>query len=157
MTSSPRSLNFTSRDSSRWVPTSTSTSPAAQRARIAFCSVGVRNRLIVSSPDGKIAEPFAEGFAVLLGQQGRRAQNRHLLAGRHGLEGRADGHFGLAESHVPAYQAVHGLGILHVLLGVGDGRQLVRGFLEEERILQGLLQGRVTREKHNPGRALRAA
>ena len=44
MMTSPRSCGFTSRESSRCVPTSTCTSPLAKPARAAFCCSGVRKR-----------------------------------------------------------------------------------------------------------------
>ena len=56
------------------------------------------------------------------------------------LKAALQGHLGLAESHVAADQAVHGLVALHVLLGIGNGGQLVRGLLEQERLLEGFLQ-----------------
>ena len=48
---------------------------------------------------------------MLLGQDGRRHQHRHLLAVHDRLEGRPDGHLGLAVADVAAEQAVHRLGL----------------------------------------------
>ena len=55
-TSSPRSRNCTSFDNSRWVPTSTSTFPAARSSSVAFCSAFVRNRLTMSMRTGNPAK-----------------------------------------------------------------------------------------------------
>ena len=52
---SPRSLNRTSFESSRWVPTMTSTLPASRSARVCFCSARVRNRLTRSMRTGNAA------------------------------------------------------------------------------------------------------
>ena len=52
MMTSPRSLNFTSLDTSRWVPMITSTSPAASRFSASRCFCGLRNRLTVSTTNG---------------------------------------------------------------------------------------------------------
>ena len=54
-TSSPRSLNTTSFESRRWVPTMMSTLPAATPSRISFVSCLVRNRLTMSMVTGKPA------------------------------------------------------------------------------------------------------
>ena len=43
-TSRPRFLNRTSRERSRWVPTTTSTAPLASPATTAFCSLALRKR-----------------------------------------------------------------------------------------------------------------
>jgi hypothetical protein len=60
---------------------------------------------------------------VLLGQQRGGRQKGHLLAAHDRHEGRAQGDLGLAEAHVAADQAVHGLGADHVLHhGVDGGR-----------------------------------
>ena len=52
MMTSPRSVNFTSRCSRRWVPISTSTFFCAARASDAACSAFVRNRLTISTATG---------------------------------------------------------------------------------------------------------
>ena len=66
---------------------------------------------------------------VLLGQDRRGHQDRHLLSVHHGPEGGAQGHLGFAEAHIPANQAVHGLLAAHVLLHVRDGLNLIRRLL----------------------------
>ena len=62
-------------------------------------------------------------------QNGRRHQHRHLIALRHALEGGTHGDLGLAVAHVPAQQAVHGNGTLHVLPDVVNGGKLPVGLL----------------------------
>ncbi len=52
MITSPRSCGFTSRESSRWVPTSTATDPS-NPARAASCWAGVRKRLSTSTATPK--------------------------------------------------------------------------------------------------------
>ena len=53
-------------------------------------------------------ETALESFVVLERQDGGGRQHRHLLAVAQRLERRAHGHFGFAETHVAAQQAVHG-------------------------------------------------
>ncbi|MCY1429493.1 hypothetical protein D9M71_454130 [compost metagenome] len=60
----------------------------------------------------------------------------------HGDEGRAHGHFGLAEADVAAHQAVHGLGLEHVGAHRFDSGLLVGGFLEGEAGAEGGVIGR---------------
>lgn len=76
---------------------------------------------------------------MLVGQHGGWDEHGHLLAVGGGLEGGADGDFGLAEAHVAADEAVHGLVRLHVGLDGLGGGQLVGGILIDERGLQLLL------------------
>ena len=61
-TSRPRSLNVTSFDSSRCVPTMTSTLPAATSARMASCSAFERKRLIMSMRTGNPAKRSVRVF-----------------------------------------------------------------------------------------------
>ena len=53
MMTRPRSWNFTSLDSSRWVPTTMSTLPACRPRRVSFCCFVVRKRDIISTFTGK--------------------------------------------------------------------------------------------------------
>ena len=62
---------------------------------------------------------------MLAGQQGRRADDRHLLAAHRHHEGRAQGDFRLAEADIAADQAVHRLAGRQVLQHVVDGAELV--------------------------------
>ena len=77
--------------------------------------------------------PFAERVEVLLREDGRRHENRHLAAAHDGLEGCPDGDLGLAKSDVAADEPVHRAGLLHVVLGVDDRAELVGSFGERER------------------------
>ena len=52
-TTRPRFWGTTSRESTRWVPTSTSTLPAAKSASTCFTSAGARNRDTISTRTGK--------------------------------------------------------------------------------------------------------
>ncbi len=54
----PRSANFTSFESKRCVPMTTSTLPASRSARIFFCSEALRKRLSISMRAGKAANLF---------------------------------------------------------------------------------------------------
>ena len=74
-------------------------------------------------------EAAAEGFQVLLRQDGGGGEHGHLLPVHRRHEGRPHGHLGLAVAHVAADQAVHGLALGHVLEGCGDGLLLIGRFL----------------------------
>ncbi len=82
--------------------------------------------------DRPVRESVAETVVMLLGQQGSGHQHSHLATAVHGDERCTHGHLGLAEAHVAAHQAVHGLGRQHVGAYRFDGRLLVGGFLERE-------------------------
>ncbi len=77
-------------------------------------------------------EAVDDRLVVLLGEQRRRREDRHLLAAEHGDEGRAQRDFGLAEADVAADQPVHRLGAHHVLDHGVDRGALVGRFLETE-------------------------
>ena len=95
--------------------------------------------------EAKRGKALKECLVVLLGQNGRGAEHHDLAAGVHALKGRAQGDLGLAETHVTAQQAVHGLGRLHVGLDVGDGLQLVARLVVGEALLHLDLLGRIGR------------
>ena len=139
---------------------STSTSPGgAAGQRSPSARPAMRKRLRVSTRTGKSRKRSPKVSPCCWASRVVGQSTATCLPAVDGLEGGADGHLGLAEAHVAADQAVHGLGALHVPLGVGDGRQLVGGLLEEEGILQGPLQGRVGREgeaRAGPGARRRA-
>ena len=75
--------------------------------------------------DGKRREAAHGREIVLLGQDGRRDQNRDLLAIQHALHGRAQRDLRLAEADVAAEQPVHRCGGFHVALDFVDAAQLV--------------------------------
>src|SRR5664279_1791262 len=81
-------------------------------------------------------EPLGEGLHVLAHQQRGRHQQGDLLAILHRLERGPHGDFGLAVSDVARDQAVHRDGALHVGFDLVDGRQLVGGLDERERLFQ---------------------
>ena len=95
--------------------------------------------------EAKRGKALKERLVVLLGQNGRGAEHHDLAAGVHALKRRAQGNLGLAETHVAAQQAVHGLGRLHVGLDVGDSLQLVARLVVREALLHLNLLGRVGR------------
>ena len=72
---------------------------------------------------------------MLIGQQSRRHQHRHLLTVLHRLERRAHRDLGLAVADVAADHPVHRDRLLHVALDLGDGGHLVDGLGETERVL----------------------
>ena len=74
---------------------------------------------------GPAREPLPEARVVLLGQHGRRRQDRHLAAAERALEGRAQRHLRLPEAHVAAHEPVHRRRAFQVGLHVGDGPRLV--------------------------------
>ncbi|GIX29619.1 MAG: hypothetical protein KatS3mg124_0091 [Porticoccaceae bacterium] len=77
-----------------------------------------------------VGEAVAEVFEVLARQQGGGHQHEHLAARRHGDEGGAHRHLGLAEAHVAAHQPIHGVGREEVAPHRLDGVELVWRFLE---------------------------
>ena len=93
----------------------------------------------------KRSKALKERLVVLLGKNGRGAEHHDLAAGVHALKRRTQSDLGLAEAHVAAQQAVHGLGRLHVGLNVGDGLQLVACLVVREALLHLDLLGRIGR------------
>ncbi|EPJ40697.1 putative Transcription-repair-coupling factor [Streptomyces afghaniensis 772] len=96
--------------------------------------------------------PLAERPEVLLHQQGRGHQDGDLLAVLDGLEGGPDGDLGLAVADVAADQTVHRDRLLHVLLDLGDGGELVGRLRVGEGVLQFPLPGGVRPEGVAGGR-----
>ena len=80
---------------------------------------------------------------MLLGQHGRRDQDRGLQPVQHALHDGAEGHLGLAVAHVAAEQAVHRGGGFHVLFDLRDAAELVVGLLIAEGLLKFRLPGAV--------------
>ena len=135
-TTSPRLAGITSRESTRWVPTRTSTLPAWKPASAVLTSAGGRNRETISTRDREIAETLPEGRRVLLGEHRCRHQHQHLAPAGDRLQRRPHGDLGLAEADVAAYQPVHRPVALHVLGHRVDGPQLVVRLLVGERRLE---------------------
>ena len=76
---------------------------------------------------------------MLIGQHSGGHQHGHLFRVACSLESSTHGDFRLAESHVTAYQTVHGPCLLHICLDIIGSLQLVGGVLIEERGLQLML------------------
>ena len=95
--------------------------------------------------EAKRGKALKERLVVLLGQNSRGTEHHDLAAGVNALKRRAQGNLGLAETHVAAQQAVHGLGRLHVGLDIGDSLQLVARLVVGEALLHLDLLGRVGR------------
>ena len=74
-------------------------------------------------------EPFREVVEMLVGQQGRGDEHRHLAIGFHCLEGRPHGHFRFSVPDVAAHQSVHRFTGLHVVRNIFDRFELIRRFL----------------------------
>ena len=93
---------------------------------------------------------------MLLGQNGGRPKNRHLLSVQHGLEGRPNRHLRFAETDVAANEAIHGMGLLHIRLGGLDGFHLIgrlpKGESGFEFALPGIIGGKARSPPPNPAR-----
>ena len=83
-------------------------------------------------PDRVAGEPLAEGLVVLLRQQRRRHEDRHLLAVLDRLERGAQRDLGLAEADVSDQQPVHRLRLFHIGFHVVDSDALVGRLLVRE-------------------------
>ncbi len=86
--------------------------------------------------DGELRVSLAEGLEVLLDQQRRRHQHRHLFAVLHRLERCPHGDFSFAVADITADQPIHRDRLLHVRLHLVDAGHLVRGLHEREGIFQ---------------------
>ncbi len=153
--SSPRRLNLTVCDSSLWVPTTMSIVPFSSPSSEAVTLLAGAEARQLRHLHRPLAEAVRDVLVVLLGQQRGRRQQRHLLAGVHGHEHRAQRDLRLAEADVAAHQAVHRLGRHHVLDHGVDRRVLVGRFLEAEARGEGLVV--VRREAERMAFAGRAA
>ena len=111
-----------------------------------FRLLGTSSPREIVHADGHALQSGGERLVVLVGQYGGGHHDGHLLGVACCLESGADGHFGLAESHIAAHQPVHGAGLLHVGLHVVSGLQLVGRILVEETGLQFVLQVRIGTE-----------
>ncbi len=118
------------------MPITMSIAPAAIRSIAAFCSRAVRNRESTSILHRKIGQALEEGAAVLLRENRRRHQQRHLLAALHRLERGAHGDLRLSVAHVAHQQPVHRPGPLHVRLDLLGRLALVGRVLVQKARLQ---------------------
>ena len=94
------------------------------------------------------AEALGEGLEVLAGEQRGRHHDRHLLAGKHGDEGRAQRHLGLAEADIAADQPVHGPPAREIVEHGVDAGDLVLGLLIRE--ARGELVVEAVRRRRSP-------
>ena len=89
--------------------------------------------------DGKVTEALAERRIVLQRQNGRRHQYCYLLAVGGHLEGCTHGYLRLAETYIAAYQSVHGLRTLQIVLHVQRCFGLIGRIFVDERCFQLML------------------
>ena len=75
-------------------------------------------------------EPFGERLVMLLGEECCRAEDGHLATILHRFESGPDRNFGLAKPDIPEDEPVHRFVVLHVLLDLLDGLQLIEGLFE---------------------------
>src|SRR5207302_4617086 len=105
---------------------------------------------------GKSREALLESFEVLEGEDGGWREQGDLLVVIDDFEGGAHGHFRFAVADITAEEAIHRLALLHVLLDVGDGGDLIGRFFEFERVFEFALKISVRRKrKAGSGLALR--
>ena len=119
--------------------------PAARSARISVHLPGRFRAVEILHPHREVAQPLHEGAVVLQGEDRRGDQHGDLLAVHGGLERRADGHLGLAESTVAA-RAGPSAGPTPCPADGRRRRLLVGRVLPAERRLQLVLQIAVRRE-----------
>ncbi len=97
-------------------------------------------------PHRIIEHALAEGFEMLLREDGRGREDGDLLAFHHRLESGADRHLGFAETDVAADQAIHRTRRFHVVLRLGDGFELVGRFAKRKGMFELELPFRVGAE-----------
>ena len=105
------------------------------------------NRLSIATRDRERRQPPLEGEQVLLGQDGRRHEDGHLLAVLDRLERGAQRDLGLAVADVADDQPVHRPPAEHVGLDLLDAARLVGRLGVREALLQLALPGRVGAER----------
>ncbi len=98
-------------------------------------------------PHGEVAKTFDQGGVVLLSQDRRGHQQRHLLARGNRLECGSYRDLRLAITDVPAHEAVHGNGLLHVVLDLVYRAQLVGRLFVGKGVLELALPRRVRPER----------
>ena len=133
---SPSVFGTTSRDSTRWVPISTSTLPSAYAASAALTSPVDAHARDELDAQREVAEAVAEGLQVLLREDGRRREHQHLAPAARDLERGAQRDLGLPEADVAADQPVHRAVRLEVVLDGLDRARLVLGLRVGERGLE---------------------
>ncbi len=83
-------------------------------------------------PHRPLGKAIAEVGQMLLHQQRRRRQHRHLLARLRGDEGGAHGDLGLAKADIAADDAVHRARTGQILEHLADRLRLILGLLERK-------------------------
>ena len=83
-----------------------------------------------------VRHAFAQRLPMLVSEHGGGCEEGDLASAGDGFERGADGDLGFAEADVAADEAIHRLGRFHVVLGVGDGAELVGRFGEGERFFE---------------------
>ncbi len=106
-----------------------SISPLASCLTVSFCSLGGLESADGIDHERIVRHPLLERAVVLLGQHGRRHQDRHLLAIFDRLERGPHRQLGFAVTDVAAQQAIHRPGLLHVLLDLLGAGDLIDGRL----------------------------
>ncbi len=94
----------------------------------------------------EVLHPLQERVVVLLGEDCRGHEHRHLAVILHRLKGGPQGDLRLAKAHIAADQPVHDPVRLHILLRVCNRIQLVLGLLVGEHLLKLPLPDGIRRE-----------
>ena len=125
------------------MPITTSTMPAATSLRIVF---GFFRRL-KSGEQGdagrKRRKPFGKVIIMLMRQERRGDEHRHLAIIFHSFKCRPHGHLRLAVAHVAADQPVHRFAGFHVARDILDRFQLIRRFFILKGGFEFVIQGAV--------------
>jgi hypothetical protein len=100
--------------------------------------------------DRVIFHPSLERLLMLKGKDGRRHENRDLLAVRDRAKGGADRYFSFAVTDVTADEAIHHAAGFEVAQDLIDGLELVGGFVERKFGFE-LAKKRIPRRKREAG------
>ncbi len=121
------------------MPTTMSTAPLRKSGEGAGDVVVAAEPRELANRDRERREALGEGDEVLLAEHRGGHEHRHLTALDRGLERRAHRKLGLAESDVPADDAVHRSGRLHVALDLLEDEHLIGRLLVRKRAFELLL------------------
>ena len=111
--------------------------PAVAELLEDFALLGVRAEPAQHFDSHRVIEhPLPKRLKVLLREDRGGSENRDLFSLHHRFEGRANRHFGFAETDVAADQPIHRTRLFHVALGIGDGFELVGRFAKRKRMLK---------------------
>ena len=95
---------------------------------------------------GEVFQALSETFQVLLCQHGGGDEHGPLQAIHNALEERPEGHFCFAKANIPAEQAIHDLGRLHIGLDLADCPQLIFRLRIRKSFLELFLPDRIRAE-----------